>query len=184
MLSEGIVFLDSDDDKEVKPVMETAEISRDQESEQANSDMTSADMENNSREEPEEVVVEYNHNDYADLVGPMNPPAPAPRLLAAPVPPNKTVPLSSQAANRIPKKPGSLPPFALFSQEMRAKLQEEDPDMSFGDLGRKLGEMWHALKVRRGFLINFHWIAFIFFILTVPAIDIGFELLILFIYKD
>ena len=38
-----------------------------------------------------------------------------------------------------------MPPFALFSQEMRAKLQNDEPDISFGDLGRRLGEMWHAL---------------------------------------
>merc|ERR1719464_1169274 len=38
-----------------------------------------------------------------------------------------------------------MPPFALFSQEMRAKLQGDDPEMSFGDLGRRLGEMWHSL---------------------------------------
>ena len=65
----------------------------------------------------------------------------------------------------LPKRPGAMPPFALFSQEMRAKLQVEiyffvfvsffckhqhiaqadDPNIGFGDLGRKLGEMWHAL---------------------------------------
>jgi len=28
---------------------------------------------------------------------------------------------------------------------MRAKLQADDPDMGFGDLGRRLGEMWHSL---------------------------------------
>merc|ERR1719382_391525 len=45
----------------------------------------------------------------------------------------------------LPKRPGAMPPFALFSQEMRAKLQADDPNIGFGDLGRKLGEMWHAL---------------------------------------
>ena len=30
-------------------------------------------------------------------------------------------------------------------QEMRAKLQADDPEMGFGDLGRRLGEMWHSL---------------------------------------
>ena len=28
---------------------------------------------------------------------------------------------------------------------MRAKLQADDPEMGFGDLGRRLGEMWHSL---------------------------------------
>ena len=58
------------------------------------------------------------------------------------------VPYQPSAMKQIPKKPGSLPPFALFSQEKRAELQQEDPDIGFGDLGRKLGEMWHALQVQ------------------------------------
>ena len=29
---------------------------------------------------------------------------------------------------------------------MRTKLQTEEPDIGFGDLGRRLGEMWHSLK--------------------------------------
>jgi hypothetical protein len=33
----------------------------------------------------------------------------------------------------------------LLMQEMRAKLQADDPEMGFGDLGRRLGEMWHSL---------------------------------------
>jgi hypothetical protein len=32
-----------------------------------------------------------------------------------------------------------------LAQEMRAKLQADDPEMGFGDLGRRLGEMWHSL---------------------------------------
>ena len=69
----------------------------------------------------------------------------------------------SMGPRALPKRPGAMPPFALFSQEMRAKLQveiclliclfyvfqliaqAEDPNIGFGDLGRKLGEMWHAL---------------------------------------
>ena len=63
---------------------------------------------------------------------------------------------------RSMKRPGAMPPFALFSQEMRTKLQvlfllwwfwgvtlfpqNDDPNIGFGDLGRKLGEMWHALE--------------------------------------
>ena len=31
-------------------------------------------------------------------------------------------------------------------QEMRAKLQADEPDIGFGELGRRLGEMWHSLK--------------------------------------
>ena len=29
---------------------------------------------------------------------------------------------------------------------MRAKLQADEPEIGFGDLGRRLGEMWHSLK--------------------------------------
>ena len=72
---------------------------------------------------------------------------------------NPTLPPNQSMGPRaLPKRPGAMPPFALFSQEMRAKLQVEilfflfinnkqadDPNIGFGDLGRKLGEMWHAL---------------------------------------
>ena len=71
-------------------------------------------------------------------------------------------PDQSMGPRALPKRPGAMPPFALFSQEMRAKLQvkiylfivdvcfnlfhqADDPNIGFGDLGRKLGEMWHAL---------------------------------------
>jgi len=33
----------------------------------------------------------------------------------------------------------------LFSQEHRAKIKEENPDITFGGIGKKLGEMWRAL---------------------------------------
>ena len=145
MLNEEIVFLDSDEDREVKQKMEVEqEVTMNTDSEKA------VDKENNPKEEQaEDIMVEYNHADYADLVGPMKTPAPpSPRPLP-PIPPNKTIqgPYQPSAMKKIPKKPGSLPPFALFSQEKRAELQKEDPDIGFGDLGRKLGEMWHALQV-------------------------------------
>jgi hypothetical protein len=34
----------------------------------------------------------------------------------------------------------------LFSKEHRAKVKEEDPDLTFGGVGKKLGEMWRALS--------------------------------------
>jgi len=34
----------------------------------------------------------------------------------------------------------------LFSQEHRPKVKEENPDISFGQIGKKLGEMWRALN--------------------------------------
>ena len=36
--------------------------------------------------------------------------------------------------------------FMFYSTEMRAKIKEENPDLSFGDLGRKIGEMFKALS--------------------------------------
>eukprot|EP00523_Entomoneis_sp_CCMP467_P002890 CAMPEP_0168744866 /NCGR_PEP_ID=MMETSP0724-20121128/14316_1 /TAXON_ID=265536 /ORGANISM="Amphiprora sp., Strain CCMP467" /LENGTH=77 /DNA_ID=CAMNT_0008792547 /DNA_START=73 /DNA_END=306 /DNA_ORIENTATION=- len=41
------------------------------------------------------------------------------------------------------KKP--LTGFMKFSQEHRAKVKEDNPDLSFGGIGKKLGEMWRAL---------------------------------------
>lgn len=46
----------------------------------------------------------------------------------------------------VPRKPGVFPPFALFSQEHRAEVLKSNGDMGFGDVGRRLGEMWHALS--------------------------------------
>jgi len=43
-----------------------------------------------------------------------------------------------------PKKP--LSGFMLFSKENRAKVKEENPDITFGGIGKKLGEMWRALS--------------------------------------
>ena len=51
-----------------------------------------------------------------------------------------------QQRKLMPRKPGVFPPFALFSQENRASVLASQADMPFGDVGRKLGEMWHALS--------------------------------------
>lgn len=42
------------------------------------------------------------------------------------------------------KKP--LSGFMLFSKEHRPKIKEDNPDISFGQIGKKLGEMWRALS--------------------------------------
>lgn len=36
--------------------------------------------------------------------------------------------------------------FMIFSQEMRPKIKAENPDMSFGELGKKLGEIFREMK--------------------------------------
>ena len=60
-------------------------------------------------------------------------------------PPTKSVPAVS--ATNGPKKPGALPPFALYLQEQRPRMQAEHPDITFGELGRVLGESWRSLEV-------------------------------------
>ena len=84
-------------------------------------------------EEGEEIVVEYTHNDYVDLVGPLWYPL-APSIPAV-------------SSTKAQKKPGALPPFALYLQEQRPRMQEEHPDMTFGEIGKRIGEMWHSLEV-------------------------------------
>ena len=49
---------------------------------------------------------------------------PAPAVTAAPA-------SYVQHSGRVPKRPGAMPPFALYSQEMRAKLQQEEPDIGY-----------------------------------------------------
>eukprot|EP00546_Thalassionema_frauenfeldii_P012686 CAMPEP_0178912002 /NCGR_PEP_ID=MMETSP0786-20121207/10015_1 /TAXON_ID=186022 /ORGANISM="Thalassionema frauenfeldii, Strain CCMP 1798" /LENGTH=73 /DNA_ID=CAMNT_0020584525 /DNA_START=94 /DNA_END=315 /DNA_ORIENTATION=- len=47
------------------------------------------------------------------------------------------------------KKEGSgkkLSGFMLFCKEHRPTVKEENPDMKFGDIAKKLGEMWRALS--------------------------------------
>eukprot|EP00339_Tiarina_fusa_P012017 CAMPEP_0117026092 /NCGR_PEP_ID=MMETSP0472-20121206/19206_1 /TAXON_ID=693140 ORGANISM="Tiarina fusus, Strain LIS" /NCGR_SAMPLE_ID=MMETSP0472 /ASSEMBLY_ACC=CAM_ASM_000603 /LENGTH=74 /DNA_ID=CAMNT_0004732983 /DNA_START=90 /DNA_END=314 /DNA_ORIENTATION=- len=46
------------------------------------------------------------------------------------------------------KKGGSkkqLSGFMLFSKENRPKIKEDNPEITFGQIGKKLGEMWRAL---------------------------------------
>lgn len=43
-----------------------------------------------------------------------------------------------------PKK--SLTAFMFFSSEARKKIKEENPDMSFGDIGKKCGELYRGLS--------------------------------------
>ncbi|CDS03600.1 hypothetical protein LRAMOSA01002 [Lichtheimia ramosa] len=39
-----------------------------------------------------------------------------------------------------------LSAYMFFSQEMRPKVKEENPDASFGTLGKILGEKWKAMS--------------------------------------
>lgn len=42
-----------------------------------------------------------------------------------------------------PKK--GMSAFMLFSNDQRNKIKAENPDLSFGEIGRKVGEAWKAL---------------------------------------
>lgn len=42
------------------------------------------------------------------------------------------------------KKP--LKGFMLFSKEHREKVKADNPDLTFGGVGKKLGEMWRGLE--------------------------------------
>ena len=135
---DDIVLLDSDEEDKKVNVDANKNLSSDKEKSEEGA--STAIAMNNAGED--DIVVEYNHNDYADLVGPLK----SSNGVTGSVKPTPPAPTITSGPPRLPKRPGSMPPFALFSQEMRAKLQKEDPDIGFGDLGRKLGEMWHALK--------------------------------------
>ncbi|KAI8818951.1 putative nonhistone protein 6 [Fimicolochytrium jonesii] len=43
-----------------------------------------------------------------------------------------------------PKKP--LSAFMIFSQENRPRIKEENPDATFGDLGKLLGAAWKEIN--------------------------------------
>jgi hypothetical protein len=73
-------------------------------------------------------------------------PRPRPGPSGMPLPLPLPMSMAPQQQRKLPKKPGVFPPFALFSQEHREELLKTDPSMSFGEVGRRLGEMWHALS--------------------------------------
>ena len=45
-----------------------------------------------------------------------------------------------------PKSKKPLKGFMLFSKEMRPKVKAEDPDLTFGGIGKRLGELWRGLS--------------------------------------
>ena len=42
-----------------------------------------------------------------------------------------------------PKKPATS--FVVFSNSVRNRIKEENPGLSFTEVGRKLGEMWREM---------------------------------------
>tara|TARA_B100000073_G_C23669881_1_gene548158 strand:+ start:641 stop:844 length:204 start_codon:yes stop_codon:yes gene_type:complete len=50
----------------------------------------------------------------------------------------------SEEKRRTPKK--QLSPYMKFCKETRAKIVEENPKLTFGEVGRKMGEMWREMS--------------------------------------
>ena len=49
-------------------------------------------------------------------------------------------------AKGSPKAKKPLSGYMLFAKEMRPKLKEQSPDLSFGEVGKELGARWRALS--------------------------------------
>jgi hypothetical protein len=65
-------------------------------------------------------------------------------------PPTST---SKGSAKKKPKKDPNAPKrattsFIFFSSEMRASVKEENPGITFGELGKKMGELFKALSAK------------------------------------
>jgi hypothetical protein len=62
------------------------------------------------------------------------------------VPPkgDKSAKVTKKKDPNAPKKP--LTSFMLFSNEIRSQIKNENPSMSFGELGKKIGELFRALS--------------------------------------
>jgi structure-specific recognition protein 1 len=57
---------------------------------------------------------------------------------------------SSKKANKDPNAPKkAMTSFFYFLNEMRPKIKQENPDMSFGELGKKAGELFRALSTNQ-----------------------------------
>jgi hypothetical protein len=81
---------------------------------------------------------------------PQSPAAPA--ASPPPSPPKLRVDPTAAAAVapiRAPAAADARPPlsgFMLFTKEMRPKVKAEEPDLNFGGLGKRLGELWRGLS--------------------------------------
>ena len=57
-----------------------------------------------------------------------------------------TTQLQATKAKGSPKAKKPLSGYMLFAKEMRPKLKEESPDLTFGEVGKELGARWRALS--------------------------------------
>ncbi len=60
------------------------------------------------------------------------------KVVSAPSPAIRA--LSFSTSTRTPSS------YLLFTKEMRAQVKAANPSASFGDINRKLGQMWQALS--------------------------------------
>lgn len=55
-------------------------------------------------------------------------------------------PKATKAAKDGDKPKKALGPYMVFCKEMRPKLLEENPGMSFGEVGKACGKAWGVLS--------------------------------------
>jgi len=96
--------------------------------------------------QPGAMPVGYAPYPYAMMPG--YPPAPAPvgkagKAAAGAEPATKGRKRRKRIPQGGPKKPATS--FVLFSNTVREQVKEENPGLSFLDLGKKLGEMWREM---------------------------------------
>jgi HMG (high mobility group) box len=62
-------------------------------------------------------------------------------------PPSASSPTSGKKVKKDPNAPKrAMTSFFFFSNEVRSKIKQENPDLSFGELGKKIGEMFRELS--------------------------------------
>jgi len=71
--------------------------------------------------------------------------APDPRPAAEGPPPAAAARARARRRARRDARPPAPQGFMLFSKEMRPKVKEDFPDLTFGGIGKKLGELWREL---------------------------------------
>lgn len=57
-----------------------------------------------------------------------------------------TIHTQTTKAKGSPKAKKPLTGYMLFAKEMRPVVKEEQPELSFGELGKELGARWRALS--------------------------------------
>jgi len=68
------------------------------------------------------------------------------RTVAPPADLTMAKPAAKAKKDSKPKSKKPLTGFMLFSKEMRPKVKAEDPDLTFGGIGKRLGELWRGLS--------------------------------------